>query len=128
MKISLFTLCDYAQNNQGKLTLIGTFNRIASVSYPFDYSLGYYLVVKVVSRIAVNGSFELLCLDPHGNNFLPPLRGELEIQNPLNDDREKSFDLVVNLGPQIFNEPGTYQFVFSIGKLRETLDLYLDKK
>jgi hypothetical protein len=34
MKIELFTFCDFAQENGGKLTIVGTFDTIVSRNFP----------------------------------------------------------------------------------------------
>ena len=34
MKIELFTFCDFAQDNGGKLTIVGTFDTIIAQSFP----------------------------------------------------------------------------------------------
>ena len=35
MEIEIFTLCDFAQDNNSKLTVVGTFDSIYSKQFPF---------------------------------------------------------------------------------------------
>jgi len=35
MEIEIFTLCDFAQDNNSKLTVVGTFDSIHSKQFPF---------------------------------------------------------------------------------------------
>lgn len=126
MKIAFFTLCDYAQNNQGKLTIIGIFNRIAAESFPFVYYNGFYIVAKVESRETKACNFKLSCIDPTGKDFVPPLEGCMEINNPKNDDRVKSADLTLGLGSLTFSMPGTYVFKLKVEDCETRYELYVD--
>lgn len=128
MKIQIFTLCDYAQSNAGKLSIIGTFNRIFAESFPFVYTPSVFVVAKVCSNDACNGVFKFSAKDPEGAQFLAPLTGEFRIENPQNDKKEKAFDFCLALNNLAFNKPGTYTFTFEVGGVIATQELYLEPR
>lgn len=128
MKIQIFTLCDFAQSNAGKLTIIGTFNRIFTDKFPFIYAPSIFVVAKVCSNEACKGQFTFSATAPDGTPFLMPFNGEFHIENPDNDQKEKAFDFCLALNNQVFHKPGTYTFVFEVGDQKATQELYLSLK
>ena len=125
MKIQIFTLCDYAQSNAGKLTIVGTFNRIFAESFPFTYTPSIFVVAKVCSNDACSGKFDFSATTPDGSSFLTPLIGDFRIENPENDKMEKAFDFCLALNNQVFPKPGTYTFKFEVNGEVATQELYL---
>lgn len=125
MKIQIFTLCDYAQSNSGKLTIVGTFNRIFADKFPFLYPAPIAVVAKLSSKEACNGMFSFTAVSPSGENILAPIRGEYSIKNPDNNYEEKSFDFCLAANNISFKEPGTYLFKFEADGLTATQELYL---
>lgn len=125
MKIQIFTLCDFAQSNSGKLTIVGTFNRIFSGSFPFNYVPPFFVVARVCSNEAYSGTFTLSVEDPDGKPFFDSITGDFRIPNPENDDKEKAADFCLALNNQRFQKPGKYVFKFVVGNLVATQDLYL---
>lgn len=125
MKISIFTLCDYAQNNQGKLSIIGTFNRISSKQYPFTYIPSFCIVAKISSYENVDSDFEVLSYTPSGDQFLSPFKGHFQINVDERQKEEQSADFIINITNQEFKSPGTYKFVMKVGDIEMIQDLYL---
>lgn len=125
MKIQIFTLCDYAQSNAGKLTIIGTFNRIFADKFPFVYTPAIFVVAKVCSNDACSGMFKFSATTPDGTPFIAPLTGDFHIENPDNDKKEKAFDFSLALNNQVFQKPGTYTFRFEVNGQVATQELYL---
>ena len=128
MKIQIFTLCDYAQSNAGKLTIIGTFNRIFADKFPFVYIPSIFVIAKVCSSEAVNGHFTFTAVSPDGAPIVAPFEGDYRIENPENDKTEKSFDFCLALNNQLFLKPGTYTYRFEIDGQVATQELYLSLK
>lgn len=128
MKIQFFTLCDYAQGNSGKLTIVGTFNRIFADKIPFVYPATFAVVAKLTSKEARKGAFSFSAISPCGENLLAPFNGEYVIQNPENNNEEKSFDFCLVLNNVLFKEQGTYVFKFSAEGLEASQELYLITK
>lgn len=125
MKIQIFTLCDYAQSNSGKLTIVGTFNRIYADKFPFPYPASISVVAKISSKEACDGDFSFVATSPSGEPILAPLQGKYSIKNPENNYEEKSFDFCLAANNITFKEAGTYLFKFEAGGLIATQELYL---
>ncbi len=125
MKIQIFTLCDFAQSNAGKLTIVGTFNRIFADKFPFLYIPSIFVVAKVCSNEACRGHFTFSAVSPEGKPVLEPFKGEYRIDNPLNDNTEKSFDFCLALNNQLFIQPGVYTYRFEVDDQVATQELYL---
>jgi len=81
MKTELFTLCDFAQENSGKLTLVGTFDTIIARDFPCVHPQ-----LAVVIRLR----FDLWEFGPHrfriesrdldGEGSIQPVTGTLEVK------------------------------------------------
>lgn len=125
MKISIFTLCDYAQNNLGKLSIIGTFNKISSNKFPFIYQASFCIVAKITSATSINKSFEVSSIAPDGNQFIAPFKGNMQINVPEGSTEEQSADFIININSPEFKVPGTYKFILTIGEESFSQDLYL---
>ena len=46
MEYEIFTICDNAQNYNGKLVIVGTFDTVSSPKYPFVQEL-FSLAIKI---------------------------------------------------------------------------------
>lgn len=128
MKIPIFTLCDYAQSNGGKLNIIGTFNRIIAEKFPLKYSPVLYVVARVTSVEPCEGVFEFTVRNPDGIIIMKPLKGGFKIEDPQHNNQEKAFDFTLAINNQVFEQPGTYTFGFRIGDVEATQVLYLEQK
>lgn len=125
MKIQIFTLCDYAQSNAGKLTIVGIFNQIFADSFPYRYTPSFYVVAKVSSKEPYQGKFSFTVFRPDGSLLLNPFTRDFHIDNPENDQKERAFDFCLSLNNQLFVEPGAYTFKFVAGDQVATQELYL---
>jgi hypothetical protein len=85
MKTELFSFCDFAQENSGKLTVIGTFDTIISRNFPCIHPQ-----LSVVIRLRFdlwefsNHSFTIKCHDLDGNTSLEPITGNVDVRGAGN--------------------------------------------
>ena len=81
MKIELFTFCDFAQENGGKLTIVGTFDTIVSRSFPCVHPQ-----LSVVIRIRFDiwefskHSFRIETRDLDGDMNMEAITGNVEVK------------------------------------------------
>jgi hypothetical protein len=81
MKTEIFTFCDFAQENGGKLTIVGTFDTIISRTFPCVHPQ-----LSVVIRLRYdlwefsNHSFRIETRDLNGEPGIEPIRGNLEVK------------------------------------------------
>lgn len=81
MKIELFTFCDFAQENGGKLTIVGTFDTIISRNFPCVHPQ-----LSVVIRIRFdiwefkNHSFRIETRDLDGRHSMDAISGNIDVK------------------------------------------------
>ena len=126
MKTIIFTLCDYAQNVFGKITIVGTFNQICSDTIPFVHKANISFVAKLASEKEILGTIECRIVDPLGNDITPIVRTSIE-PAPTNS-KTSTLDIIVNWNNLQFNIPGKYTVILSIDDyFKETSDLLIVK-
>ena len=125
MKIELFTFCDFAQENSGKLTIVGTFDTIIAGKFPCIHPH-----LSVVIRIR----FDLWEFSPHtfkietrtlaGENLLEPIQGNLEVKGVGNATAVSH--LVFTISNIHFKSQGVINFILYIDdKEISSIPLYL---
>ena len=114
MKIEIFSLCDAATDNQGKLNILGTFDQIYAAKIP---------VVHPACAIAMRLRFDkmeegihrvkLQLVNPDGVPVFRPMEGEV---NPrMADDVESmAVNLILNVQHIKFEEYADYQLNLTI--------------
>ena len=126
MKTEILTLCDYAQDNNGKLTIVGTFNIISSLAFPFTQTL-FYIVARVAFEKGEIGDFPLKCsiTDYSSNKELASLSGTCHIAQP--DKGFATLNILFPIPQLSFSEPGSYHVILSIGESSFELPLTVVK-
>ena len=126
MEIELFTLCDYAQDNNGKLTIVGTFDRLYARSFPVVHSH-----MSVVTRLRFPAEKEghhqikIRLTDNEGKEMLQPVEGSFTtsltsgmLYAPVN--------LVFNFINIQFKSAGRYAFEMYVdGEWQSGLSLFI---
>ena len=81
MKIEIFTFCDFAQENGGKLTVVGTFDTIISRNFPCIHPQ-----LSVVIRLRFDlwefgaHAFRIETRDLNGELSMEPISGKVEVK------------------------------------------------
>ena len=117
MKLDIFTFCDNAQDYNGKLVIVGTFNRISLPNIP-----GPAAPFSVAARILIEPSDDPASLSLHftikdvksGNDIITPIESPI----PSRKDGEKfgTLNLALNLGGVVFPNRGEYNAILAIGQ------------
>ena len=114
MKIEIFSLCDAATDNQGKLNILGTFDQIYAAKMP---------VVHPSCAIAMRLRFDkmeegvhrvnLQLVNPDGIPVFRPMEGEV---NPrmAEDVESVAVNLILNFQHIKFDEYADYQITLAI--------------
>ena len=85
MKVELFTFCDFAQENGGKLTVVGTFDTIISRNFPCTHpQLSVVIRLRFDLWEFANHSFRIESHDLDGEVGVEPIRGNVEVQGAGN--------------------------------------------
>jgi len=127
MKLELFTFCDFAQENSGKLTIVGTFDTIVSRNFPCTHSQ-----LSVVIRLRFdlwefsNHQFKIETRDLDGEMVIKPIMGNVEVKGVGNATAVSH--LVFTISNINFKNPGLVNFVLYIDdKEVASIPLYLSK-
>lgn len=110
MEIEIFTLCDFAQDNSGKLTVVGTFDGINSKQFPFtqaNFSVACRL--RFAEKETGTHDMRLRFIDIDGKEILQPIQGQMNIPKPING-QYSTINLVFNLSQIKFDKAGRYSF------------------
>lgn len=114
MKLEIFSLCDAATDNQGKLNILGTFDQIYAAKMP---------VVHPACAIAMRLRFDkmeegvhrvnLQLVNPDGKPVFRPMEGEV---NPrmAEDVESVAVNLILNFQHIKFDEYADYQITLAI--------------
>lgn len=117
METEIFTVCDFAQDNNGKLTIVGTFDRITPPAFPHVHPT-FSIAVRLRFSQKELGShkFQLKLNAPDESQVLPIVEGDIQVnKNPETDYTAINF--AVNLNQVRFEKPGKY-----------TIELFMDEE
>jgi hypothetical protein len=127
MKVELFTFCDFAQENGGKLTVVGTFDTIISREFPCMHPQ-----LSVVVRLRfdlwefTNHSFRIESHDLDGEVNIEPINGNIEVQGAGNTTTVSH--LVFAISNLYFKKNGVLNFVLYVDdKEIMSIPLYIRK-
>jgi len=127
MKIELFTFCDFAQENGGKLTIVGTFDTIISRNFPCIHpQLSVVIRIRFDMWEFANHSFRVETRDLNGELSMEPISGNLDVRGVGNATAVSH--LVFTIGNLHFKNPGMVNFALFIDdKETGSVPLYIRK-
>ena len=115
MDIEIFTICDYANDVNGKLTIVGTFDTINSAKLP-----AVHLTLSIVVRIRFSKgeanprSFSLSIVDANDKEIIPPFTQQKLQAVTDSIEQERVSNIVVGVGLIKFNSFGKHSVKLSI--------------
>ena len=128
MKVELFSFCDFAQENNGKLTVVGTFDTIISRNFPCMHPQ-----LSVVIRLRFDlwefstHHFRIESHDLDGNGTIEPIQGNLSVNGAGNATAVSH--LVFTITNLHFNKSGIFNFVLFVDdKEIMSIPLYIRKE
>jgi len=127
MKIELFTFCDFAQENGGKLTIVGTFDTIISRNFPCIHPQ-----LSVVIRIRFDlwefssHAFRIETRDLNNEISMEPISGTLDVRGVGNASAVSH--LVFTIGNLHFKNSSVINFTLFIDEKEiGSIPLYVRK-
>jgi hypothetical protein len=98
MDIDIFTLCDFAQDVQGKITIVGTFDTIWAHEFPaIQPTCSIVARIRYSIKEAGQHSFKISILSDSGKEIPPPLSGKLDLKIP-SDQEWGTANIVIGIG------------------------------
>ncbi len=127
MTVEVFTLCDFAQDNLGKLTIIGAFDALTVKEFPAVHP---FMCVAARIRFAVyelgSHAIKVDIRSPEGEALLPSLEGSMSV-NGIGRDSACA-NLTLNLMNVRWAKEGSWNIVLSIDEQeRAGIPLYVRK-
>lgn len=106
MITEIFTVCDFAQDSNGKLTLVGTFDNIQAGTYPCVHR---QCAVAARLRFSENElgrhKITITLKNEKGDDVLPAINLDADFPNVV-PDGYVALNLVFNIEKLIIKEPG----------------------
>jgi len=86
MKVDVFTLCDFAKAERGKMTIVGAFNRITARQAPVVYQLCALATIMRFEKIEEGEkNIRVSIIDSDGKPVMPTLQAQMNIQFKTNE-------------------------------------------
>ena len=119
MNIEIYSLCDAATNDRGKLNILGTFDTIWTKNIPVIHPqcsvalrIRFDSIERGEHRITVN------FVDLDGKNIVPQMNGAIRVDFP-DGQRSGSSNLVLNIQGLRLEKYGEYSIDLAIDGRRE---------
>lgn len=128
MEIEIFTLADFAQDNNSKLTIVGTFDTINAPQFPVQHpACSIACRLRFAEKEAGEHDFKLRLIDTAGTEIIKPVEGKINIgQGP--NGKFVTINIVVNFNQLQFPKPERYSFELYIdGDWKSGLPLILQQ-
>ena len=128
MQIELFTLCDFAQENSGKLTMVGTFDTIMAREYPCVHpQLSIVIRLRFGLWEFTPHTFKVEAKDLNGETVIKPISGNINVKGAGN--ATSVTHIIFNIPNVQFVKSGTVNFTLYIDeKELASIPLYLSGK
>lgn len=126
MFIEVFSLCDAATSESGKLNILGAFDTIWVKEFPLVYP-HCALAIRLRFSTLEQGQHrvDVRFIDEDGKNVLAPAGGPLDVQMP-EGQRSASANLILNIQALKIEKVGECSVELSIdGQLAISLPLFL---
>ena len=115
MEIEIFTLADFAQDNNSKLTIVGTFDSINAREFPLVHpACTIACRMRFGSKESGEHAMKLRLINEEGKEIIQPIEGNITIGAPANG-QFNTINVVINFSQLKFEKAGRYSF-----------ELYLD--
>ncbi len=128
MEIEIFTLADFAQDNNSKLTVVGTFDSISARQFPATHpSCSVASRLRFAMKETGGHDLKLRLIDAEGKEIIQPIEGNINIGDPPNG-QFSTINIVINFTQLQFEKPGRYSFELYIdGDWKSGLPLFLQE-
>ena len=128
MEIEIFTLADFAQDNNSKLTIVGTFDTINAPQFPVHHpACSIACRLRFAAKETGEHQFKLRLIDTAGTEIIKPVEGNINIGDTPNG-KFVTINIVVNFNQLQFTKPERYSFELYIdGDWKSGLPLFLQQ-
>ena len=128
MKTEILTLCDNAQDYNGKTVITGTFNEVKAADYPTVLqNICMVLRISFEHNEHINSNLILKAYDIDASEALL-MKFDTPFENMPTDNNRRSFvNAILKLDGITLPKPGVYRFEVQIGDWKDNVELYVTK-
>lgn len=129
MNIEVFTLCDAATGDSGKLNILGAFDTIFAAKMPAIHPQ-CAIALRIRFESIERGEHKVIVnfVDTDGKHIIPPLNGAIQV-NFREDQRYSSSNLILNIQQLKLPRYGEYSIDVAIdGKQEASLPLLVKEQ
>ena len=114
MEIEVFSICDAATSDSGKLNILGAFDMMWVKKLPSTYhQCAIAMRIRFYSQETGKHHIHLNILDPDGVPVIEPLKGDINVMVPPGQS-SSSVNLILNIQKLVIENVGTYSIEFTI--------------
>lgn len=127
MDVEIFTLCDAATQDHGKLNMLGVFDSIIAKQFPVRHPQ-CAVAIRLRFYKSESGEHEIKIdfVDSDGSGVLPPIEGKLGVHFDNVKRDSVSTNLVFNLSHLMFEKPDDYAVMLYVdGEPKRSTPLYI---
>ena len=114
MRIELFTLCDGAFNNGGRLTIVNTYDDVLARQFPWKAAIGVALKIFIPAEEKGAHTLSVEINNEKGDQVLHKLNANLDI--PI-DGQDGHVALASNIQGIVFPNAGLYYVIARIDEV-----------
>ena len=107
MTVDIFALCDYAKNDNGRLTIVDTFDSIRAAKLPWRAYFGFALKLQVTPD-DLDGNELTLKISNQANLDVAIFETSTKL---ISGQKKGSLSIAGNLKGLIFEQAGSYDFI-----------------
>jgi len=126
MELEIFTLADFAQDNNTKLTVVGTFDSIYAKAFPVQHpSCAIACRLRFGQSEIGEHDFKLRLTDSNSKEIIKPITGNINVGAAPNG-HVSTLNIIINFNQLQFEKEGRYSFeLFIDGEWKSGLPLFL---
>lgn len=111
METEIFTLCDFAQDNQSKLTIVGTFDSIYSPVFPVVHtSCAIACRIRFSLKETGDHDFRIQLTDEKGKEIIQPVTGTISVRRRQTDSFLPPILLSISISSSL-KHPAAFRFL-----------------
>ena len=112
LRIEIFAVCDGATEQDGRLSLLGTYELLKAASFPFTLPQATLVLrLRFWPAELREHQVRLAMTGPDGQPVGQPLEGKVILQ-PARADRSTAYNVIAQLHQLPIEQPGEYTFDF----------------
>jgi len=116
LRIEVFALCEGVSDQNGRLSILGTFDSITATSFPVVLQRASVVIrFRFWPMESKNHSFRLIMSDPDGREVTAPIEASATL-SPAVEDQSTAYNVILNVHSVRLENPGEH-----------TIDFYLDR-